>query len=134
MPCGNVCILVNTTMHKCSSRWTQTPGRLASTVSHLASPCSSTCQTRSSRSCKVINLIRLGKRGRGGRPRGGLVKDQTFYGFFLGNVPLNPGCFFLSDWPISQQIHGWDDAGIANGAFPSILYFWFYPTLTQLDF
>ena len=111
MPCGNVCILVNTTMHKCSSRWTQTPGRLASTVSHLASPCSSTCQTRSSRSCKVINLICSGKRGRGGRPRGGLVKDQTFYGFFLGNVPLNPGCFFLSDWPISQQIHGWDDAG-----------------------
>ena len=34
---------------KCSSRWTQTPGRWASTVWHLVLPCSSICPTPSSR-------------------------------------------------------------------------------------
>ena len=113
-------------VHKCSSRWTPTPGKLASTVSHLASPCSSTCQTRSSRSCNVINLIHLRKvkmakkntskynlfckKKLNGGVRGGFAKRPDFYVFF-GNLPLNPGCLFLSDWPISQQIHGWDDAG-----------------------
>ena len=79
------------------------------------------------------NIIYSVKKRLNGGVRGGFGKRPDFYVFF-GNLPLNPGCLFLSDWPISQQIHGWDDAGIANGAFPSTLYFWFYPTLSHWNF